>query len=799
MEINSFLSLFSSEVELKPIVEVSILREEQNDKFPAFNDSENILDDALDHLSDKTYNPRFNGECLLAVEDVELAVGALVEMCNLFSYTDEPIEISERINKNIKLALFSLHDWKDSILDYIQEERKILKKLATTSKENTETAVNLLEALINQENKLNESLQLLARQIEDTSELADIKQFLQKTSLELRKCLNTSFINAPKTRSSHTKLNFGCNEWHALVAKRPKPGLVQRLINNVTNPENWSTCTKKVVFCMFMLMQITPHIKHFATRFPEKKNVNQGQEKINYEDTEAESLDDEPLGNDKCIDFPDAKESLSDDLFQTASCTNWQKHAQEHEEDQYALSMKISQPFQSPDQTLEIFKNQVIYDSKYNHAPIESFCDHILEPGLNTTFLSDLPEEEIENLAINGLLHCVSPGNKESVVNALSEISRTSILNAQTKHNRSLALWNFQPRDLISKTSFEKELFARTRDVKRIIKEFKGSCHSIARNNYILTEPIKIPMHKMAKKILALQRNLGDEYFLFTHGISNHHAEFPYIIAQLDKSLWPGRNASEFHFSRVAPPNQKPIPLTKIMSKMQNCDDHSMRNELIAVDAYPLHSIKGESALYFFELNSNVCWNKQEILQNIAETALFSFVKEGKGTWELIHKFSKISNQQNAGLLQNGRILAYAIPRSLISSSKNFAYLSRPYGRPVNPNHNPAKTLELLQKGQPTILAKPITAIIKDKFPVDTVRIIASHLRPEHGIRSFMITEMPTSYEEEYKQTVAKYGNGVTEFVDGVVELCKERARTENLPECNRLIRDKAEEQSNRL
>lgn len=423
-----------------------------------------------------------------------------------------------------------------------------------------------------------------------------------------------------------------------------------------------------------------------------------------------------------------------------------------------------------------------------NEALLEEdlpFCQHIQEGRLRPHFLSALPLNKLEHLVINVLAYC-----EKNLAQKITEIFFLPMKEAFEKASK--APWNLQDSDFISKEHLKQALLARVDDV-----------YKIARNLPYGNERVT----QMARKILALQHNIGDEHFLFTHGLSDKHAELTYIIAQLDRALWRFSNATEFHFARAVPLHTPPSPLDEILKQTEHSTDNNMRNELLSMDVFLLNSCRFESALSFFSSNDNIQDNLTEILEQIGHSVISSFdMQDEEKKSQLIKDFSEMSHHAQFGLQHGARILAYSVPKSLIEDAEtNFIYISRPLGKPINSNPNCEMNNSFFStffnyfKGCSTFFAK-LEAQQKSirmqdgEFyrggggDLDTVRILASHLRPEKGIRSFLLTNEPTSFSEEYANSVVKYGEKISSFVQGILEHCREALKTRDLPPCTQLL-----------
>ncbi len=109
-------------------------------------------------------------------------------------------------------------------------------------------------------------------------------------------------------------------------------------------------------------------------------------------------------------------------------------------------------------------------------------------------------------------------------------------------------------------------------------------------------------------KVNRIKEELGQEYYIFTHGMSTQIASLISLISVVDRQLT-NMNNPNLYSMRVM--NQKDNEYKNIKSflmKQEKPFDHNIeiRNQLISVDTNIYNSADGESALSFISRNKNM-------------------------------------------------------------------------------------------------------------------------------------------------------------------------------------------------
>jgi len=266
--------------------------------------------------------------------------------------------------------------------------------------------------------------------------------------------------------------------------------------------------------------------------------------------------------------------------------------------------------------------------------------------------------------------------------------------------------------------------------------------------------------------LLELKREHSDSYYIFTHGMSQTQTQITQFIGNIDHRLWPNRDSKDFIFSRVVSPYKKGTLLKDIFLKLKTQDDHDLRSELLSVDANLLNFYPTESALYYYLVNHNNFHDHSWIVCNVLGTFAQEFnmkfsQKNCRARIEFNSKW-KLSIDDEDEL---GFILAYAIPKKLIDNpDTNFVYTSEPFGKPVDKDNPLAGFKELIKT--PSSLED--VSVHPNNI---SARILTSHLRPENGIKNFILGEFnkKNNFYENQMQNLLKISE---HFFQTVVDHC---------------------------
>lgn len=290
-------------------------------------------------------------------------------------------------------------------------------------------------------------------------------------------------------------------------------------------------------------------------------------------------------------------------------------------------------------------------------------------------------------------------------------------------------------------------------------------------------------IHPAARELVRLQKRLSDQYYVFSHGMSQIQNRITKLIGNLDHRLWPSRHSKDFIFSRVVPPNKAGTSLNELLARLT--DDHKMRRELLSADADLLNTEVSESAIDFYLRNSNVFDNIPSIICDV----LNNFANEFNMNFYVVEclekleiplvefDFESVFDFNNKKL---GVILVYAVPKNLVHNpDRNFVYTALPYGKPVDKGHPLARLDELVEG--------------PSKNTGVSVRLLTSHLKPENGIKAFLIGDAKDeTYEDKLlTQMILKMANS---FFQEVVNHCSSYSYyffgLDESKECRRLLKE---------
>jgi len=257
-------------------------------------------------------------------------------------------------------------------------------------------------------------------------------------------------------------------------------------------------------------------------------------------------------------------------------------------------------------------------------------------------------------------------------------------------------------------------------------------------------------------ELLQLQRNLSDTHYVFSHGLSRTQAKITRLISDLDHRLWPKRDAKGFIFSRVVPSYKIGIPLKEILFTLNSFNDQALRSELLSVDADLLNTEFGESALAYYFNNenafNNLPWIICDVFKKFSEEFSMDFFEEA-----CLPRIESLKKNRSFNH-ELGNILVYAVPKNLVHNPEtNFIYTSLSYGEPVDKGNPLARLDELVKEPESD------TGI--------SVRLITSHLKPENGIKSFLIGKISDKGDADKLQT-KEYGEIAEVFYQQIFNHC---------------------------
>jgi len=318
----------------------------------------------------------------------------------------------------------------------------------------------------------------------------------------------------------------------------------------------------------------------------------------------------------------------------------------------------------------------------------------------------------------------------------------------------------------INKNYLDKEQLQRIEDFNRIEKNIPF---------YVTKEDPVYPIIKHTMHgLIELQKDLSESYYVFSHGMSQTQAKITRFIGDLDHRLWPNRDSKEFIFSRVVPPGKKGIPLKEIFSKLNSQDDHDLRSELLCADANLLNTENYESALDFYMMNANIftdsTWIICDILRKFGQEFSMEFSEQNCRS-KIIFK-SELSSKIFKNDANNlGAILTYAIPKKIIDNAHtNFVYTSKRFGKPADKDDPLARLEKMIKRLNYGETFNNLG---------NSVRILTSHLKPENGIKSFMIGEVTGKNDFEELQNIQLL-KIAQDFFQAIVNHCQTSKRQMN-------------------
>lgn len=256
-------------------------------------------------------------------------------------------------------------------------------------------------------------------------------------------------------------------------------------------------------------------------------------------------------------------------------------------------------------------------------------------------------------------------------------------------------------------------------------------------------------------RVLELKSFYRKTHYVFTHGQAPEISIANQLIKEFVRAFTPLLNH----------PLKVPFRVPHTVIYSENADDfinkynatennsvysdNAHNAEMISVDACLWNIHQTESALYFFELGSNInlCHGKPALL-NIFKSIFLNYLPDETVSALLAEKACKIAAQKKIDV-KVGTLYAICIPKAIVQDEKiNFAYRCHPFGRKCNcfPVADRVKVLEEMQANK--FLSCKTTGLMPQ------YRLLTSRLTEEKDVRSFAVDSLPKDKRKSYRNQI---------------------------------------------
>ncbi len=236
--------------------------------MPEYSAKISAFDDAIETFTEKIYEPYQAAAPLLAITDVKEAVERLDDVWQTVQDVKEHPAVGEKMTalfaEDLRNFSWQIEDWVEAVEQSVDQERKVLARLAKGDQ--PEQAALQLQALDAQLRKIGAVVGELSSKLKDFSspENKDSIRDLTSALKDMQKLSHT----ASKGPVNKNNIEYGGEQWLKLVDQRPKEqvGWLKTLFQNVTQSENWSDTTKRIVHSVFIGMQLSEQAIGFTNK-----------------------------------------------------------------------------------------------------------------------------------------------------------------------------------------------------------------------------------------------------------------------------------------------------------------------------------------------------------------------------------------------------------------------------------------------------------------------------------------------------------------------------------------------------
>ncbi len=236
--------------------------------MPEYSAKVSVFDDAVEALIEKIYEPHEAPGPLLAITDVKEAIERLGDVWETVQDSKGYPVVAEKMMELFAedLCNFSwqIEDWADALVQSVDQERQVLARLGKGVQ--PEQAALQLQSLNTQLRKIGEIVGELLPTLKAFSS-AECKKSVITINNSLQKIQKLA-QTASKGPVNKNGIEYGSEQWRQLVDQRPQEnaGWLKTLFQNVTQSENWSDTTKRIVHSAFIGMQLSEQVIGFTNK-----------------------------------------------------------------------------------------------------------------------------------------------------------------------------------------------------------------------------------------------------------------------------------------------------------------------------------------------------------------------------------------------------------------------------------------------------------------------------------------------------------------------------------------------------
>ncbi len=236
--------------------------------MPEYSTKVSVFDDAIEALIEKIYEPHEVSGPLLAIMDVKEAIERLEDVWETVQdskgYPVVAEKMMELFAEDLRNFSWQIEDWAEVLGQSIDQERQVLARLGRGDQ--SEQAALQLQSLNTQLRKIGDVIGELLPQVKafGSPECKKSANTIIHALQKIQKLAQT----ANKGPVNNNGIEYGSDEWQQLVDQRPqkKSGWLKALFQNVTQSENWSDTTKRIVYSVFIGMQLSEQVIGFTNK-----------------------------------------------------------------------------------------------------------------------------------------------------------------------------------------------------------------------------------------------------------------------------------------------------------------------------------------------------------------------------------------------------------------------------------------------------------------------------------------------------------------------------------------------------
>lgn len=280
-----------------------------------------------------------------------------------------------------------------------------------------------------------------------------------------------------------------------------------------------------------------------------------------------------------------------------------------------------------------------------------------------------------------------------------------------------------------------------------------------AENEYALDAAIADASKIQAKVLMAQAMEIREIYktthHVLIHAQATKWIAYCHLVKELFKVRHPEVDVHQFKFLRVPSEPENEMTIDEYLAKLWFVFDESKqdRQNLISASAYFPDATVNESALYFLKQNTNIA-AKPVFIENATKHAIRHFYQAipDKTLNYFMRKILRTFNEP----YPCGNLFTFCLPKEI---SPNIQKRAHPYGHvcKCHPKEESSRIIEKLEEGQLDVEtrcgglgAMSLAGIV----PTPQFRIHAPGLKPETGIKIFLLTPMAKAVRKQHKSTI---------------------------------------------